>query len=111
MTWYSASGPIRVVDMGDRHLLNSMRIVQRRAQQARSDAIVSAVIAPYGKPEDFIEASIEDFAPRIYATMVREVYKRDLMIEMEEEPISPGEQMIADFWNLEDSWELEDESL
>lgn len=109
MTWYSANGPIRVIDMDNRHLLNSMRMVQRRAQQERSNAIVGAIIKPYGKPEDFIKSSIEDFAPRIYAIMVREAYKRDLMIEMEEEPISPGEQMIADFWDMKDSWELEED--
>jgi len=109
MTWYSSSGPIRVIDMDNRHLLNSMRLVQRKAQQARSDAIVKAVVAPYGKPEDFIESSIEDFAPRVYAIMVKEAYKRDLMIEMEEDPVSPGEQMIADCWDMHDDWELEED--
>ena len=106
MTWHSARGPIAVHDMDDRHLINTILLLQRKAFQERSNSIVGALIVHYGNPEDFIEASVEDFTPRICATMIKEAYSRGLMIPILDEPVSPGEMLMEELWELEEDNEM-----
>jgi len=44
-TWRTAGGEVRVRDLGDRHLLNILAMIERRTREAHEDALSSAVTA------------------------------------------------------------------
>lgn len=108
MVWHSSQGPIRVTNMTDSHLVNTINLLQRRAFQARSNAIIGAVlnISPIDvlEAEDMMETDIESFAPRIYFDMVREANSRKLQFSRELVAPVPPYMMLWDT-EEEDSWQ------
>jgi len=77
-TWMSSRGPIRVANMADSHLTNTIKFLQRRSFQERSNRIVRAAIMLSSELPDLMEMDVTSFAPDIYHTMVEEASSRGL---------------------------------
>lgn len=90
-TWYSSKGSVRISDMDNGHLVNTIKLLQRRAYQTRSNRIVQALMGlaseDDGTLEGFLQSDVLEHVPSVYYAMTREANSRGLWFP--EEPLTP----------------------
>lgn len=111
-TWTTGAGEkIPICEMADSHLINTIKLLQKRAFQRRSARIVRAVQRPYKEDEikELVGLSFINFTPRVYAGMTTEANERGLYFPKEPETPTPPYMMPVDtsvHWETEEDYDV-----
>jgi len=103
VTWSSSKGRIRVSDMTDSHLTNTIGYLERQAHRKRSRRIVESLIIPSlsadNTVKDVVDADLLEFVPGIYYMMTKEAVDRGLWLSGGQPIPVPPYMML---WETED---------
>lgn len=109
-TWTTGTGEsIPIPEMEDSHLVNTIKLLQRRAFQRKSAKIVHAVRMPYKEDEakELVSLDFINFTPKVYMSMIAEAGSRGLYFPKEPEaPIPPYMVRSESPWQTEEDYDV-----